>query len=247
VSKPGLSLIIPFRDDDGSRTAVKEWIVARWAHHFPDAEMIIQSDDGGIPFSKTLAINSAFERSRGDVVAILDCDVWIEPEHTREAVDLIASEKAYWVRPASKVYRLTEEATARLIAQDPLVPFPPRERTDFESIRKVWGLLHLFPRAAFEAIGGYDPRFRGWGGEDWAAIDAMDTLWGRHTMLPYPLFHLYHPRLRNAAGESVWLGQTSRNIDLRQRYSAARGDPKAMRALVEEAKDLEGDHQDRAG
>ena len=100
LSKPLLSLIVPFRDDDGSRTPVEQWIVARWAHHFPDAEIIIQSDDGGIPFSKTLAINSGFERSHGDVVAILDCDVWMEPEHIREAVELIASGAARWVRPA---------------------------------------------------------------------------------------------------------------------------------------------------
>ena len=243
MSKPRLSLIIPFRDDDGSRTPVKEWIVARWSHHFPDAEMIIQSDDGGLPFSKTLAVNSGFERSTGDVVAILDCDVWLEPEYTRAAVDLIANGAARWVRPANKVYRLTEEATAKLIAQDPLTPFPPRQRTDFDSIRKVWGLLHLFPREAFEAIGGYDPRFRGWGGEDWAAIEAMDALWGRHTKLPYPLYHLYHPRLTNEAGESVWIGQTDRNIELRRRYSDARGDPAAMRALIDEAMALRSENQ----
>ena len=242
MGKPSLSFIIPFRDDDGTRTAVKEWIVARWTHHFPDAEMIIQSDDGGMPFSKTLAINSGFARTTGDVVGILDCDVWIEPEHTREAVNLIGRGKAPWVRPASKVYRLNAEATARLIAQDPLVPFPPRQRSDFESIRKVWGLLHLFPREAFEAIGGYDPRFRGWGGEDWAAIDAMDTLWGHHVMLPHGLYHLHHPRLSNEAGESVWVGQTTRNVDLRRRYSAARDDPEAMRELV-----MEGHRQQPGG
>ena len=61
MSRASLSLIIPFRDDDGSRTAVKEWIVARWTHFLPDAEIIVQGDDGGTPFSKTLAVNRAFE------------------------------------------------------------------------------------------------------------------------------------------------------------------------------------------
>jgi glycosyltransferase involved in cell wall biosynthesis len=205
--------------------------------------MIIQSDDGGLPFSKTLAVNSGFERSTGDIVAILDCDVWLEPQYTRAAVDLIANGAARWVRPANRVYRLTEEATATLIAQDPLTPFAPRQRADFESIRKVWGLLHIFPREAFEAIGGYDPRFRGWGGEDWAAIEAMDALWGRHTILPHPLYHLYHRRLTNQAGESVWIGQTDRNVELRQRYSAASGDPAAMRALIDEAMALRSEDQ----
>jgi hypothetical protein len=238
VSTPRLSFIIPFRDDDGSRTAVKEWIVARWAHYFPDAEIIVQGDDGGKPFSKTLAVNTAFERSTGDVVAMLDADVWIEPEHTREAADLIASGRARWVRPASKVCRLHEAATQRLISQPPSIPFPAFRKEDYESVRKVWGLLHLFPREAFESIGGYDPRFRGWGGEDTAAIAAMDTLWGPHTMLPNRLFHLHHPRPMNAEGESVWVGQTARNTDLRDRYDAARDRPEAMRILAEEVRAL---------
>lgn len=238
MSTPRMSLIIAFRDDDGSRTAVKEWIVARWSHHFPSAEIIVQGDDGGTPFSKTHAVNSAFERSGGDIIGMLDADVWIEADHTREAVDLIARGKARWVMPASKVFRLTEAATVRLIAQDPAIPFPPRQRDDFESIRKIWGLFHLYPRAAFEAIGGYDPRFRGWGGEDRAAIAAMDTLWGRHTMLPHHLFHLYHPHPTNDAGENVWVGQTARNTDLRLRYDAAIDNPEAMRVLAEEVRAL---------
>jgi hypothetical protein len=238
MTRASLSLIIPFRDDDGTRTAVKEWIVARWRHHHPDAEIIVGSDDGGTPFSKTLAVNRAFDRSSGDIVGMLDSDVWIAPEHTREAVDLIARGAARWVKPASKVFRLTEAATARLVAQDPRVPFPKPSRDDYESIRKIWGLFHLFPRAAFEAIGGYDPRFRGWGGEDTAAIAAMDTLWGEHTMLPHSLYHLYHPHATNAAGEAIWEGQTARNTDLRDRYDAARGKPELMRVLAEETRAL---------
>ena len=94
MSTTSLSLIIPFRDDDGSRTAVKDWIVARWTHFLPDAEVIVQGDDGGIPFSKTLAVNRAFDRSRGAIIGMLDSDVWIDVAHTREAVRLIASGEA---------------------------------------------------------------------------------------------------------------------------------------------------------
>ena len=238
MSTTSLSLIIPFRDDDGSRTAVKDWIVARWTHFLPDAEVIVQGDDGGMPFSKTLAVNRAFDRSRGAIIGMLDSDVWIDVAHTREAVRLIASGEARWVKPASKVFRLNEAATARLIAQPPTIPFPSHQRDDYESVRKIWGLFHLFPREAFEAIGGYDPRFRGWGGEDTAAIAAMDTLWGPHTMLPHPLFHLHHPHAQNAAGEAIWQGQTAWNTDLRDRYDAARGDPELMRVLAEETRAL---------
>ena len=136
---------------------------------------------------------------------------------------------ARWVKPANKVFRLTDAATDRLLAQPPTIPFPAHGRDDFESVRKIWGLYHLFPRAAFEAIGGYDPRFRGWGGEDTAAIAAMDTLWGEHTMLVHPLYHLHHPMKLNTEGEAIWGGQAARNTDLRDRYDAARGKPELMR------------------
>jgi hypothetical protein len=238
VSATSLSLIIPFRDDDGSRTAVKDWIVARWAHFLPEAEIIVQGDDGGTPFSKTLAVNRAFARSGGEVIGMLDADVWVDAEHTREAVELIARGQARWVKPANKVFRLTKAATERLLARPPATAFPQHGRDDVESVRKIWGLFHLFPREAFEAIGGYDPRFRGWGGEDTAAIAAMDTLWGEHTMLVHPLYHLHHPTRTNAAGEAIWGGQAARNTDLRDRYDAARGRPELMRILAEETRAL---------
>jgi hypothetical protein len=247
MSRPRLSLIIPFRDDDGSRTVVKEWIVARWSHHVPEAQIVVHADDGGVPFSKTLAVNLAFEQTTGDVVGILDADVWIEPAHTWEAVDRIARGEARWVIPASRVFRYTEAATARLLAQDPTLPLPPRRRGDFESIRKIWGLFHLFPRSAFEALGGFDPRFRGWGGEDSAAIVAMDTIWGPHTRLPHDLFHLYHPNVTDSAGDSIWVGQTARNTGLRDRYASARDDPEAMRAILAEARTTRSPSNGRDG
>lgn len=235
---PRLSLIVPFRDDDGSRGAIKDWILTRWAHHFPEAQIVVQDDDGGAPFSKTVAANLAFERCRGDLIGLLDSDVWIDPAHTREAIDLIASGRAHWVIPASRQFRLTEAATASLLRRDPRGPFPTYTRHDCDAVHKVWGLLHLFPRAAFEAIGGYDPRFRGWGGEDRAATAVMDTMWGPHTLLPHRIYHLRHAHLKNAAGERIWERQTSDNGDLRDRYLAAHMKPEQMRVLVDEVRAL---------
>ena len=81
MSAPSLSLIIPFRDDDGTQRGEGSRFVARWTHFLPDAEILVQSDDGGTPFSKTLAVNRAFARSSGEVIGMLDADVWVDVEH----------------------------------------------------------------------------------------------------------------------------------------------------------------------
>jgi hypothetical protein len=39
-------------------------------------------------------------------------------------------------------------------------------------------LIQILPREAIEIIGGWDERFRGWGGEDHATVRATDTLYG---------------------------------------------------------------------
>ena len=36
----GISLLIPFRDDDGTRTPAYEWLLKYWAAHLPEAQIV---------------------------------------------------------------------------------------------------------------------------------------------------------------------------------------------------------------
>jgi predicted glycosyltransferase involved in capsule biosynthesis len=56
-------------------------------------------------------------------------------------------------------------------------------------------LILIMPRAAFEAAGGMDERFRGWGAEDVSFVHAVDTLYGRHRTLDASAHHLFHQTL----------------------------------------------------
>ena len=170
---------------------------------------------------------------------MLDSDVWIDVEHTREAVDLIARGLARWVKPANKVFRLTETATARLIAQPPTIPFPAHGRDDYESVRKIWGLYPPLPASGLRGDRRLRPAVPRLGRRGHRRDRGDGHAVGRRTRCsPHPLYHLHHPHGANTDGEAIWEGQAAWNTDLRDRYDAARGKPELMRVLAEETRAL---------
>lgn len=228
-----LSILVPFRDPDGIRTPAKEWIVARWHHFWPDAEIIVAPDDGRDPFSKSVALNNCAAQATGDVLVLLDADTWVDATTMARAIAL--AEKGAWVLPGAHAHRMTKRYTTALLKQDPSEPIIPilNRQLDVEVTSTPVGFIHVLPRAAWDRVNGMDPRFRGWGGEDSCFIQAVDTLWDRHLRLDGHLISLWHPRPR-VAGRRVWPGQAGRNSGLMRRYSLARGKPNAMAALVSE-------------
>jgi hypothetical protein len=230
-----LSLLVPFRDD-GTRGEITAWMLARWHARLPGAEIIVASDDGHDPFCKAMAVNRAAAQATGDVLGILDSDIWLRTKHMEEAVRAVASGKVPWLIPAKEVIRLTPAFTQRVLAMDPAADFPPVLPEDIERRSRAVGLLHLFPRAGFDRVGGMDERYRGWGGEDCAWTAALDTLWGKHATGGHTLLHLWHPRARGVSGKPIWIGQTGRNTDLNRSYRRARGNPRVMAALCAEAR-----------
>jgi len=204
-----LSILIPFRDVTGERTRAKEWIVKRWAHFYPEAEIIEAPDDGVDPFNKPMAVNKAARQATGDMFAILDADTWIDPAAMTRAFMLI--EKGIpWVIPAGFAIRLKREVSERIMALDPTGPLPAISSRFGENAGRVpvVGFLWVMPRAGFEAVGGMDERIRGWGGEDTSFTAAMDVVWGRHRKLhTHTLMSLWHERPRDERRNRIWLGQ----------------------------------------
>jgi hypothetical protein len=233
-----VSFLIPFRDADGSRTPAKEWVLARWRAAFPDAEFVVAPDDGVDPFNKALAVNTAAAQATGDVFVILDADTWIEPEWMHKAIELAGNGGAHWVIPARRAFRLTRAFSDRLLELAPTDPLPPvsSKRANVEQQGWVVGFCHVVPRAAFEAVGGMDERFRGWGGEDSAFVRALDVVVGHHRQLGGVVYSLWHERPRAQEGRR-WAGQDESHYrarrDLAHRYSSARS-PAAMLALLAE-------------
>jgi len=255
----GISILIPFRCLDKTNPRVKnvEWLKKYWAAQLPGAEIVIGNDPNmDRLFSKSVAVNDAVAKAKGDVFVIVDADGYIDADSVVHCAEEIRHARKIgrklWFVPYRQFFRLTEEASSRLLESDPADPYPFPSPLDAASTLgdtdpKVghWygAMIQIMPREAFESVGGWDPRFRGWGGEDHAAMRAVDTLYGLHKTLPGQVLHIWHPQLgpQGAASvvhwkERMWENQSESGVNnnLSHRYYAAQGKPTIMRKLVDE-------------
>ncbi len=243
-----ISLLVPFKPDNKHRVKVWRWLRRYWGYELPEAEIVMGTDISK-PFCKTAAVNDAASRARGDIFVILDADTYISGKVIRRCADRIEAARRQghhlWFVPYRRVFRLTPEASERVIESDPRRPtrFPsPPDHDDVEgmegsSFGHLFGaMIQILPREAFELVGGMDPRFRGWGGEDVAFVRAVDTLYGKHKTSRNDVLHLWHPKHGKDWRTREWQGQSRPRINdnLAMRYHVATGDHVRMRALVDE-------------
>lgn len=247
--RPDISLLVPYRPDNARRKLIWKWLKRYWAYELPEAE-IVMGTDYGTPFSKTCAVNDAASRARGNIFVILDADTYITGAAIRDAADRInrARHRGFplWFVPYRRVYRLTEEATERVLNSDPSHPVrfsSPPDDSDVENIQgsafghRFGALIQIMPREAFELVGGMDKRFRGWGGEDIAFVRALDTLYGKHKTTKNDVLHMWHPKQGDTWVTRKWKGQDRPRINdnLAIRYNEATGDRERMQGLVDES------------
>jgi glycosyltransferase involved in cell wall biosynthesis len=257
-----ISILVPFRPDNAYREAVWDWLRAYWEHELPDAEIIIghdhESREGNRPFSKTAAVNNAFRRSHGDIIVILDADAYLDGSVIKHCAQRLRQARSQHVRtwfvPYRHMYRLTREATERVLESCPDDPyrFPsPPDPGDIDGTQGSYGpgqahkygaMIMIMPREAFEEVGCMDPRFRGWGGEDVSFLRALDTLWGRHKNTHNDVLHLWHPKIHthgydptNQYLTRVWdhQGKAGPNNRLATEYHKATWNRERMRKLVD--------------
>jgi Glycosyl transferase family 2/N-terminal domain of galactosyltransferase len=241
--------MVPFRADTIQRAKTWEWCRQYWGVQLPAAQLIVQGDEH-IPFSKTTAVNRAFRQAKGDVVVILDADCYIPGKVIVDCARRIRRGKRLrrkvWFVPYRHFYRLTEEASRRILASDPahpLVPSSPPADDDTEiatgeSVGHWFGaLIQIMHRDAFIAAGGMDERFSGWGGEDVSFMKAVDTLYAKHLATRNQVLHLWHPANRTGGprrASNSWAGQRHDNFYLASRYTGANGRSGRMYNLTRE-------------
>ncbi|MGE0138655.1 MAG: galactosyltransferase-related protein [Ilumatobacteraceae bacterium] len=216
-----VSVLIPYTATDQARADAFHYVERWYRERFDD--VVVGSCVG--PWSKGEALRDAAARAAGEILIVADADSLVELDDLEEAIRQAAA--GHWVVPHRTVYRLTEAETARvydgarfrrgpgLVVRQPYTG-PPG------------GGIVVLQRAHWELVGGVDPRFMGWGGEDISFGYALETLVGWHYRLAGRLFHLWHehpaPDLRGSAESEALVA----------RYKAARGDRERMAALVDE-------------
>jgi hypothetical protein len=223
-----VSICVPFMEDRAERSRNWTFLRERYEAQFPDWEIVVGTCER--PWKKGIAVNTAVQASSGDVLVISDADVMVAEHALRSAVE--ALETAPWAVPHRMVYRLNEQATQAVIADQLLMdPAPVREVIQARLGPSGGGLV-VARREDVEAVKGIDERFEGWGGEDISFGWALDTLIGPHLRLDSAMWHLNHPpmpgrgRIRNqgSAESEALVGQ----------YLGATGNPVAMQELLDE-------------
>ena len=244
-----ISLLVPFRDNspNQSRLKVWSWLLQFWKNELPDAE-IVMGDDDGKPFSKTCAVNDAFKKSTGDIIVILDADCYINPAVIIYCANEIRKARlkneALWFLPYRNLYRLTDEATQKLLDSNPTNAFQLTNTPDKNDIENSnnhsyghWfgALIQIMPREAFQFVGGMDPSFRGWGGEDVSFVRVLNTLYGTNRTTKNAVYTLSHHQI----GEKLtkqWEGQEKPYINSNRsiKYKKAYQNKNKMELLIKE-------------
>lgn len=217
-------VVFPWRPSPSRLDAfdrVREW----YGRELPELE-VTTIDSGDEPFNLARCRNlAAARRDLDDVVILNDADTLPEPGPLRAAVAAAATSGRVHL-PYTAYHWLGAEGSAQFADGTPL------PECSFELVHGACSGVYVTTRRTWEAHGGQDERFRGWGYEDAAWYLAHSTILGepprRHEGRVYALHHVAAER----AG-----AQYDANAALMERYRAAASDPAAMSALVAEGVD----------
>jgi GT2 family glycosyltransferase len=165
-------------------------------------------------FNKSWGFNIAARLAQRAILIVGDADV--VAAHTLVTAVERCRDGVAAVKPYRRMIDLTSEESARVRAGEwsftPPRPAgtPPSREAKNEYVVFAGGLF-VIQRDVYLRIGGFDERFRGWGGED----DAMSVKL-RRAQIPMaeidkePALHLWHPRSRETT-----LGQPHYEVNAR--------------------------------
>lgn len=187
------AVLVPTGITDDWRAQAREYVAQWYATNFPSAPVVFGECAPGSEWSKGEAIAAALAQTSADVLVLADADSFLlDPADLGLAIRLVELGERPWAVPHSQVYRLRDAETARLHANPTAKPrLGHLARAMY--FGPLGGGITVVSRAAFELVGGIDPRFLGWGGEDVAFGWALETLAPGGERLDGRLVHLWHP------------------------------------------------------
>lgn len=189
------AIIIPWRTDNAERERNLQFVLD-W--YRPLALPLALADaDRDAPFNRAASRNDA-AKVAGDweVALFADADCIADLGVVAKAFNL-ADETGSAVLPHDDFYSLSERGTKELLQNgiEELTVKLGLKYTGQTKIANSWmpsGAL-IVPRAAYDAIGGYEEGYKGWGWEDTSFLFDLNREVGV-LRLAGPLFHLWHPR-----------------------------------------------------
>jgi hypothetical protein len=231
-----IAVCVGWRSEDPDRVAAWRYCRELWER---EGFQVFTGDAPGT-FNRSAARNAA-ARAAGnwDTAIFADSDVFPDSfDCLRDAAN-VAAGRGCWVNGIKRVGRLGRRVTRQVLTEGYI---PSREDCDWIRQTPSPGGMVIIPRPLFEAVGGWDKGFIGWGYEDLALKNACRALGGSLYWGEAFGFHLWHdPSERKNASpvrDPVVVkekeAQFERNRARFLRYQEARRDPAAMRKLLEE-------------
>jgi hypothetical protein len=222
-----VSLVVPWRSGDPWRERIWTWCRTYWEATWPEFELI-ECDSEDEPFTRGRSLNAGVEKASGEILVLADADTVVA--HVGGAVEMATYGDWVIAYPEGQYYSLTEHYTADLTAGPPGRLREPTREQWRDRITSYSGVLVLL-REAFDKVGGYDPRFIGWGHEDFAFMFALDTLWKPHQRATGWALHLWHEHREPERFEQPHIAENKALVD---RYEHCYANPSAMSQLVRE-------------
>jgi hypothetical protein len=156
-----------------------------------------------VSFSVSRALNDAARHARGDVFLLFGADHVPDPAAIGWALEEV--KRHPWVRIYDHVLYATEAATHLMVDG----PFPNLilDGADWHRHPAPCPGVLALTRKAFEAAGGMDERFQGWGYEDTEFLTRLRATLPTGSMGPcgLPLRELFVPSSRDLRGENLTL------------------------------------------
>lgn len=209
--------LVPRREDGGHRDRLWALCRARWEHLFPDIPIVEGHHTEG-PWNRSAALNKAArEAGAWDLAIVIDADVMLNRAQVAGAIERAErTGKVTWA--FTEWGELWPETTERLLAKG--APTGETLRIAASDVKKLnpiaWSNCFVVPRKVWDALDGFDERFKGWGGEDTAFAAAVQGLHGWER-LPGVSWNLYHdPEDRRPKSSDY-----AYNMRLRDRYAVA--------------------------
>jgi len=216
-------ILVPFRPDGAERS--RNWEFARSCWHELDLPLISADSMSGPRFERADARNVAAQIAGNswDVALFADADILLGSADQADAAIMRCYRTGAYTVAYSHLRYLTEKGTADVV-NGKAVNFADTD----ESVGLTWECCFAVRRDIWNQVGGFDERFRGWGGQVAAFFYAAATFGGRER-IHGSAYHMAHPLVDRTKEPHF-----DANCELAERYKAAVDDPAAMREILKE-------------